>query len=283
MPARRAVRAPGRERAGAASRRIIPPCNRPSTAERAPARPGGHSSTRPPGRAPGSRAFAAAAARGVARRHGDLARARRHRRLGLLVDQEPLHRAPGVARDAEQHFGRGHPAVQVVVHGREAETEVVGEGLGLVGHDFSELPREGRDADRAHVRSPLGSLRPKKSHRTLRGRWPFFRLEGFTVYAGSSPPAVERPPAQIGVRFVACAPRPVPHTASLATVRWLMTNSRLDAVRTISAFLRLASIYTGAARRCKGGRFHSRPGSLVTQSDERALTASGGPKPRPTT
>src|SRR5207244_5651709 len=32
----------------------------------------------------------------------------------------------------------------------------------LVCHYFSELSREGRDADRAHVRSPLGSLRPKK-------------------------------------------------------------------------------------------------------------------------
>src|SRR5207247_2348117 len=64
----------------------------------------------------------------------------------------------------------------------------------------------------------------KKGHRTSRGRWPFFRLEGFTVYAGSSPPAAERPPAQIGVRFVACAPRPVPHTASFATWRWLIRN-----------------------------------------------------------
>src|SRR5207247_6759216 len=127
---------------------------------------------------PRSRALATAAARRVARRHGELTRARRHRRLGLLVDQAPLHRPPGVARDAEQYLGRGHPAVQVVVHGREAETEVVGEGLGLVGRDFSELPRERRDADGAHSRSPLGSLRPKKKPPDAAGRWPFFRLEG---------------------------------------------------------------------------------------------------------
>src|SRR5438034_6506041 len=88
----------------------------------------------------------------------------------------------------------------------------------------------------------------KKSHRTLRGRWPFFRLEGFTVYAGSLPPAAERPPAQIGVRFVVCAPRPVPHTASFATWQWLIWNRRLDDMRSISTFLRLHPIYTGSIR-----------------------------------
>src|SRR5439155_5969032 len=40
-PALRAGRAAGRKRAAAASRRIIPPCDRPSTGEGRPARPGG--------------------------------------------------------------------------------------------------------------------------------------------------------------------------------------------------------------------------------------------------
>src|SRR5438876_8853341 len=128
---------------------------------------GGPGARRLSSRAPGSRSVAATW-------RGDVPFGDRHlteaadRRLRLVLDQEPLHGTPRVARDAEQDLRRRDPAVQVVVDGREAQPEVVGEGFRLVGDDFAELPREGGDADGAHDGSPFGLPRQKKGHRSLR-------------------------------------------------------------------------------------------------------------------
>src|SRR5262249_61293406 len=52
--------------------------------------------------------------------------------------EEPLHRSPRVAGNAEQHLGRGNSAIQVVVEGRQADADFIGEGLGLVCNDLSQ-------------------------------------------------------------------------------------------------------------------------------------------------
>jgi hypothetical protein len=48
------------------------------------------------------------------------------------VAEEPLHRPPGVASNAEEHFGRRNTAIQVVVERRQADADFVGECLGLI-------------------------------------------------------------------------------------------------------------------------------------------------------
>src|SRR5438552_17915278 len=72
------------------------------------------------------------------------------------------------------------------------------------------------------VGPPLGfGSAQKKGHRTL-GAGGLSSSGGGFGYSGRLPPAVERPPAQIGSRLVVGAFDPSGHTPAVTILRWLL-------------------------------------------------------------
>src|SRR5207247_11276469 len=151
--------------------------------------------------------------------------------------------------------------------GREAWTEVVGEGLGIVGHHRPQLAGECRDADRAHARSPLGSLRPKKKPPDLSGPVAFPSVGG--VYGLRWEFASSRRKATGPNRGALRSPRAPAGTAH-GVVRHLAVAHQEQMTRRRAQHLSLpsAALYLHGRRSpLQGIRFHARPRSPVTQGD----------------